>query len=63
MARTSIKSVDKKFKDYQFYKEKGWFESAYYYPVKLNILKRLVGKITDGIGTKMAKNAIKADKS
>src|SRR4030042_5051916 len=32
MARTSLKSLDPKFKDYQHYKEKGWFTSEYYYP-------------------------------
>ncbi|MCX6557490.1 MAG: flavodoxin family protein [Candidatus Aminicenantes bacterium] len=43
-------------KDYRYYKEKGWFEADYYYPVKLNQLKKLTGKIFDRLGTQMARN-------
>jgi hypothetical protein len=49
MARTSLKSVDTSFKDYQYYKEKGWFESDYYYPTSLGLIKKAVGTIFDFI--------------
>lgn len=55
MARTSLKSVDKTFKDYQYYKEKGWFESDYYYPTKLGIIKKITGNLFDFLGRQMAK--------
>jgi multimeric flavodoxin WrbA len=55
MARTNIKLLDKKFRDYQYYKEKGWFESDYYYPTKLGIIKKLVGVSSDYLGRQMAK--------
>ncbi|MBP7462446.1 MAG: flavodoxin family protein [Candidatus Delongbacteria bacterium] len=52
-ARSGIKSqLSEKFKDYRYYKEKGWFESDYYYPVKLNLIKKLIGKFSDRMGTK-----------
>jgi len=57
MARTSLKYADKNLKDYSYYTEKGWFNSDYYYPVKLNPLKKIVGKIIDIIGTRMAKSS------
>lgn len=31
--------------DYKYWKEKGWFESDYYYPIKLGGLKKLIIKI------------------
>jgi len=34
-------------RDYVFYKEKGYFESDYYYPVQLNPMKKLAGKYFD----------------
>lgn len=56
MSRSSIKlMLTEKFKDYAYYKEKGWFESDYYYPVKLNLFKRLNGKLFDKIAIKMTK--------
>jgi hypothetical protein len=45
-----------KYKDYRYYKEKGWFESDYFYSIKLSQIKKLTGKIFDKLGTKMARN-------
>lgn len=56
MARTGIKTLDPKFKDYQYYKEKGWLTSDYYYPIRLNPLKKLVGKISDILGKQIMKD-------
>jgi hypothetical protein len=44
------------YKDYRYYKEKGWFESDYYYPVRISPLKKLTGKFFDMVGTSMARN-------
>jgi multimeric flavodoxin WrbA len=55
MARTSLKFVDQDLKDYQHYKEKGWFESDYYYPTSLGLMKKLEGSLFDFIGRQMAK--------
>ena len=48
MARSSMKiMLDENNRDYTFYKNNGWFESDFYYPVKLNPIKRLSGKLFD----------------
>lgn len=50
MAHSGIKrEINEDFRDSNFYKEVGWFESDYYYPVKLNPLKVLIGKLSDKI--------------
>jgi hypothetical protein len=37
MARSSMKTMlNENNRDYAFYKQNGWFESDYYYPVKLS---------------------------
>jgi len=57
IGRTSIKlTLNEKFKDYLYYKEKGWFESDYYYPTKLGMIKKVAGNIFDFIGRQMAKS-------
>lgn len=55
MARTSIRSMDKQYKDYRYYKEKGWFESDYYYPTRLGIIKKIIGNLSDFLGRQMIK--------
>jgi multimeric flavodoxin WrbA len=47
-ARTSIRHMlDETYRDYTYYRDKGWFESAYFYPVRLNPLKRAAGRLFD----------------
>ena len=48
MTRTLIKQLlDDRSRDYRYYSEKGWFESDYYYPVKLDLVKKTGGKLFD----------------
>jgi len=48
MSRTSINLLlDDNSKDYRYFKKNGWLESDYYYPVKLNLLKKSTGRIFD----------------
>ena len=48
MARSSMKiMLNENNRDYAFYKQNGWFESDYYYPVKISPLKELSGKLFD----------------
>jgi len=50
MARTTRKiMLDENFRDYTYFMENGWFEADYYYPVKINPLKKLAGKLFDVI--------------
>jgi hypothetical protein len=38
--------------DYQYYTDKGWFESDYFYPVRLNPLKKAAGRLIDAAQTR-----------
>jgi len=53
--RTYVKTIDQKYRDYHYYKEKGWFEADYFYPTKLGPIKKLAGNIFDLLGRQMSK--------
>jgi multimeric flavodoxin WrbA len=55
IGRTSIKFEDQSFRDYHYYKEKGWLESDYYYPTSLGLIKKFAGKLSDLIGQHLYK--------
>jgi multimeric flavodoxin WrbA len=56
LSRTSIKSMlNDEYLDYRYYREKGWFESGYYYLVPIGIIKRTVGRGFDLLGKLMVK--------
>jgi len=55
MSRPLIMSAGEKYRDYHYYKEKGWFESDYYYPTSLGLLKKIAGYLFDFLGRRMAK--------
>lgn len=50
-------------RDYEYFKERGWLESPYFYDTKLNLVKRLIGAWADGqavkLGKKMKKERVK----
>lgn len=50
MGRTSIGlELTEHDRDYQYYREKGWFETDYYYPVTLGLWRKLAGNLFDSI--------------
>ena len=57
MGRTSMhKMLDESWRDYTYYRDKGWFESDYFYPVKLNPIKKLTGKIFDKLALQIIRS-------
>ncbi len=40
----------------RYYRDKGWFESDYYYPTRLGVLRKVAGNLFDSIGSSWAKN-------
>ncbi len=55
MARTSIGlMLDDSSRDYTYYKDKGWFESDYYYPIHLGPLKKAAGSLFDLLAARSA---------
>ncbi len=56
MGRTRMKlMLDDGFRDYTYYKDKGWFESDFYYPIRLGPLKKGAGKLFDWMFASMTK--------
>lgn len=54
MSRSSMKmKLDENFKDFNYYTEKGWFSSDFYYPVKLSPVKKLWGRFFDSMAQRM----------
>jgi multimeric flavodoxin WrbA len=50
MSRTSMKlTLDDSNRDYNYFTDKGWFESEYYYPAHLGPLKRTAGSVFDSL--------------
>jgi multimeric flavodoxin WrbA len=55
MIRSMYQAVpDEESKDYCYFRDQGWFTSDYYYPVSIGVIKKLLGKLIDGMGRKMA---------
>ena len=44
--------LDERSFDYRYYRDKGWLESEYFYPVRLGPVKKLMGKVFDSIQAK-----------
>lgn len=56
MARTSMRlELDEGARDFQYYRDKGWFESDYYYPTRLNPAKKAAGRLFEAIQARMSK--------
>lgn len=56
ISRTSIKKMlDAKSRDYNYYAEKGWFESDYFYPTRLRLLKKVAGRLFDAMAPTILK--------
>lgn len=50
MSRSNIKKMlDESWRDYTYYKKMGWFESDFFYSIKLNPIKKLVGRFFDNM--------------
>lgn len=48
--RTSMHwMLDENFRDFTFYNEAGWFDADFYYPVRMNPLKRTFGRLVDAV--------------
>jgi multimeric flavodoxin WrbA len=64
MARTSMKLLlNDEWRDFTYYYKNGWFESDYYYPIKLNPVKKMVGRFLDFLfariyGKKVTENQV-----
>jgi len=56
LGRTSMRlELDEAYCDYRYYMEQGWFESDYYYPTRLGLLKTQAGKLFDWMSASMTR--------
>lgn len=47
-SRSKLKAMEgQDFRDIGYYRDMGWFESDFYYPVKMNPVKKMFGKLFD----------------
>lgn len=52
MGRTIVRlTLDDRNRDYTYYRDKRWFQSDYYYPTRLGVLKKTAGGIFDSMAT------------
>ena len=47
--------LTEKDRDFTYYRDKGWFESAYWYPVRLGSAKQVAGKVFEWMGKRAAR--------
>ena len=47
MSRTMIMQTNPEKRDHQYFAEKGWFDSDYFYPTNLSAIKRAAGNLAD----------------
>jgi multimeric flavodoxin WrbA len=56
MGRTSIRlQLNDSCRDYTYYRDKGWFESDYFYPTRLGLLEKGAGRLFDFASARMSK--------
>jgi len=59
MGRTAMRlELDERSCDYRYYRDRGWFESGYYYPTRLGPLKKAAGPLFDAIQEKRTKKRL-----
>lgn len=55
-ARQSMQAeLDDSNRDFRYYTDKGWFQSDYYYPVRLGVFKRMAGGLFDSFFAAMSR--------
>jgi multimeric flavodoxin WrbA len=53
MGRTAVRlELGDDDRDYTYYRDKGWFDSSYFYPTKLALHKKMVGAAFDRLATR-----------
>ena len=61
MGRTSIRQMlGNDNRDHTYYREHGWFESDYYYPIRLGLLKTTLGAAFDLIAARIFKARVES---
>ena len=60
MGRTGLRlELDERSYDYRYYRDKGWFESDYFYPTRLGPVKRAVGRLAESFQARRTRKRLK----
>lgn len=58
MGRTMMRlETDDSYIDYRYYQERGWFESDYFYPTEMGVVKKAAGKLFDAAFATVARKS------
>ncbi len=58
LSRTGIKeSLGDGDRDFRYYRDLGWFDNDYYYPVSLGPIKKVIGSVFDYLGKQKVKHS------
>ena len=59
MGRTIVRlKLDDRNRDFTYYRDKGWFQSDYYYPTRLGTLKKAAGRVFDSTAARSTTNRV-----
>jgi len=59
LSRSSIQAMlDETYRDYRYFKEKGWFESSYYYRTRVGPVRGLAGLFGDLLGKRIGRKRL-----
>jgi multimeric flavodoxin WrbA len=59
LSRSSMRAMlNETYRDYRYFREKGWFQSPYYYETRIGAVKRLAGWLSDRLGERMARKRL-----
>jgi hypothetical protein len=59
MSRTSIRLTrPEEIRDYTYFRDKGWFESDYWYPTNIGLTKKVVGVLFDWVAAQMSTSLV-----
>lgn len=59
MGRTCVRlTLDESNRDYTYYRDNGWLQSDYYYPVRLGMLKKAAGSFFDSMTVRSMKKRV-----
>ncbi len=54
MAKTSMRNLlDERSRDYTYYRDKGWFESDYYYPVRIGLALKAISRLSEVVANRI----------
>ncbi len=61
MSRVHVRALDDGYLDHRYFRDHGWFESDYFYPTRLNVVKKAAGHVFDHLAARSAQHAARQE--